>query len=196
MKHLIIYAHPNERSLNHHFRQTVEKTLAQNNHEIVVRDLYKINFNPILSLEDMADQRKGIVADDVKQEQDFISWANSITFIYPIWWTGMPAMMKGYIDRVFSYGFAYRYDHGIQRGLLVGKLAYIINSHGKSNAEYHEIGMDEALKLTSDKGIFKYCGLDIKQHFFFDKADRTTIDNVENWTSKIIASYATEIETV
>lgn len=191
MKHLIIYAHPNERSLNHHFKQSVEETLRQNGHDVVVRDLNKMNFKPALSLDDMADQRKGIVADDVKQEQDFISWADSITFIYPIWWTGMPAIMKGYIDRVFSYGFAYRYDQGVQKGLLVGKSAYIINSHGKSNAEYHEIGMDKALTLTSDKGIYNYCGLDIKQHFFFDKADRATQSSIEHWTSEIITSYST-----
>lgn len=191
MKHLIIYAHPNEASLNHHFKQSVEETLRQNKHDVVVRDLNKMNFKPALSLDDMADQRKGIVADDVKQEQDFISWADSITFIYPIWWTGMPAIMKGYIDRVFSYGFAYRYDQGVQKGLLVGKSAYIINSHGKSNAEYYEIGMDKALTLTSDKGIYNYCGLDIKQHFFFDKADRATQSSIEHWTSEIITSYST-----
>ncbi|MDO6425297.1 NAD(P)H-dependent oxidoreductase, partial [Saccharophagus degradans] len=62
----------------------------------------------------------------------------------------MPAMMKGYIDRVFSYGFAYRYDQGVQKGLLTDKLTTIINTHGKSQAEYESIGMDKALSLTSD----------------------------------------------
>ena len=189
MKHLIIYAHPNAASLNHHFKLTVEQTLRQNNHEVVVRDLYQLNFNPILSLEDMAGQRMGKVADDVKQEQEFISWADTVTFIYPIWWTGMPSIMKGYIDRVFSYGFAYRYDQGVQKGLLTGKSLYAINTHGKSNAEYEEIGMDKALSLTSDKGIFTYCGFEIKKHFFFDKADRPSQENIEIWTSEIINSY-------
>ncbi|WP_262497627.1 NAD(P)H-dependent oxidoreductase [Pedobacter africanus] len=54
-----------------------------------------------------------------------------MSFIYPIWWTGMPAIMKGYIDRVMSYGFAYRYDQGVQKGLLGGKEVTIINTHGK-----------------------------------------------------------------
>ena len=190
MKHLIIYAHPNKASLNHLFKQTVEQTLTQHNHEVVVRDLYELNFNPVLSLEDMAGQRKGTVTTDVKLEQEFISWADAITFIYPIWWTGMPAIMKGYIDRVFSYGFAYRYDQGVQKGLLSGKSAYIINSHGKSSAEYEKMGMDKALSLTSDKGIYDYCGFEIKQHFFFDQADRTTSDQVNNWTSQIITTYS------
>ena len=185
MKHLIIYAHPNEGSLNHHFMQTVEKILQSKNQEIEIRDLYQLNFNPILSLQDMQGQRIGKVAEDVKQEQDYISWADHLTFIYPIWWTGMPAIMKGYIDRVFSYGFAYRYDQGIQKGLLTDKQTTIINTQGKSKSEYENIGMDKALSLTSDKGIFTYCGLKINQHFFFDKADKTHAETIEEWSTQI-----------
>ncbi|MGN6437560.1 MAG: NAD(P)H-dependent oxidoreductase [Agriterribacter sp.] len=191
MKHLIIYAHPNTASLNHLFKQTVEETLLQQNHEVVVRDLYQLNFDPVLSLEDIAGQRRGIISEEIKREQEYITWAEAITFIYPIWWTGMPGIMKGYIDRVFSYGFAYRYDKGMQKGLLAGKLAYIINSHGKSKLEYQEIGMDDALKLTSDKGIYTYCGFVIKQHFFFDHADRATAETIEAWKSVIINTYMT-----
>ncbi|RYE36498.1 MAG: flavodoxin family protein, partial [Sphingobacteriales bacterium] len=176
MKHLIIYAHPNANSLNSHLKDTLIENLEHGNHEIVVRDLYQLNFNPILSLEDIEGQRAGLVADDVKQEQEFITWADCITFIHPIWWTGLPAIMKGYIDRVFSYGFAYRYDLGIQKGLLSGKQTVIINTHGKSNEEYKTIEMDKALLLTSEEGIYSYCGLKIKKHFFFDKADRATLE--------------------
>lgn len=185
MKNLIVYAHPNSGSLNHFFKQTVLESLEESGEEIAVRDLNEINFNPILSLEDMNGQRMGTVADDVKTEQDFITWADRIIFIYPIWWTGMPAIMKGYIDRVFSYGFAYRYDQGIQKGLLTGKKTIIINSHGKSNAEYEAMGMDKALALTSDTGIFTYSGLEIQQHFYFDKADRASADNISDWESQI-----------
>lgn len=189
MRHLIIYAHPNKNSLNHHLLNTVLESLQSENHEIVVRDLYQINFNPVLSPEDMQGQRMGKVSDDVQCEQDHISRAEHITFIYPIWWTGMPAIMKGYIDRVFSYGFAYRYDQGIQKGLLTGKQAVIINTHGKSNQEYERIGMDKALSLTSDTGIFIYSGFEINHHFFFDKADRATPEDIETWTEQIKDTY-------
>lgn len=185
MNHLIIYAHPNPQSLNAQFKQTILASLQQKGNELVVRDLYELHFNPVLSLEDMEGQLKGQVADDVKTEQQYILWADCITFIYPIWWTGLPARMKGYIDRVFSYGFAYRYDHGIQRGLLTGKQVVIINTHGKSHEEYTAIGMDKALALTSDKGIYTYCGFEIKQHFFFDKADRANAETVEQWMTQI-----------
>lgn len=189
MRHLIIYAHPNENSLNHSILETVVENLEAQNHEIVIRDLYTIGFDPVLSLEDMQGQRMGKVADDVKLEQDYISWAEQITFIYPIWWTGLPAIMKGYIDRVFSYGFAYRYDQGVQKGLLKEKKAVIINTHGKSQEEYERTGMNKALTLTSDQGIFIYSGLEVIQHFFFDKADRATPENVEIWKDQIRSIY-------
>ncbi len=187
MKNLIIYAHPNPASLNHFFKETVIKSLEKSGHEIVVRDLNEINFNPVLSLQDMQGQRMGQVAEDVKTEQDFITWGDQIIFIYPIWWTGMPAIMKGYIDRVFSYGFAYRYDLGVQKGLLTGKQTIIINSHGKSNAEYEAMGMDKALALTSDTGIFTYSGLEIKRHLYFDKADRASVENIAEWQEQIVS---------
>ncbi|MBH2003354.1 MAG: NAD(P)H-dependent oxidoreductase [Sphingobacteriia bacterium] len=189
MKHLIIYAHPNDQSLNNHFKKTVVEVLQNAGHEIEVRDLYRINFNPVLSLEDMKGQRMGAVDAGVQKEQAFISRADHITFIYPIWWTGMPAILKGYIDRVFSYGFAYEYNAGVQKGLLNGRQAVIINTHGKSAAEYAGIGMDKALLLTSDKGIYSYCGLDVKQHFFFDRADRAESECIENWTKQVVSAF-------
>jgi len=189
MKHLIIYAHPNQESLNGQFKQAIEKILVQQKQDVIVRDLYTLGFDPVLSLEDMTGQRKGIVNELIKNEQEYIKWADIVTFIYPIWWTGMPAIMKGYIDRVFSYGFAYRYDQGIQKGLLTGKQAIILNTHGKSNEEYSTIGMDKALLLTSDKGIYTYCGFQVTEHFFFDKADRSTPEVIEIWLSKIRDLY-------
>jgi NAD(P)H dehydrogenase (quinone) len=194
MKNLIIYAHPNSASLNHFFKQTVVESLQESGQEVVIRDLNQINFNPVLSLEDMNGQRIGQVANDIKTEQDYISWADQIIFVYPIWWTGMPAIMKGFIDRVFSYGFAYRYDQGVQKGLLTGKKAIIINSHGKSNAEYEEMGMDKALALTSDIGIFNYCGFEIKHHFYFDKADRASEENISDWENQIKNIFKPENE--
>lgn len=193
MRHLIIYAHPNENSLNHHLLNTVIETLQSQNQEIIVRDLYAIGFDPVLSLADMQGQRMGKVSEDVQTEQDYISWAEQITFIYPIWWTGLPAIMKGYIDRVFSYGFAYRYDQGIQKGLLKGKTTVIINTHGKSHEEYEQTGMDKALSLTSDGGIFTYSGLDIIRHLYFDKADRASSENLESWKDQIRNLYSEQV---
>ena len=189
MKHLIIYAHPNPQSLNSQLKDALVAHLKLAGSEVMIRDLYQLNFDPILSLDDMAGQRVGTVADDVRKEQELIDWAECITIIHPIWWTGLPAIMKGYIDRVFSYGFAYRYDNGVQKGLLTNKKAIIINTHGKSNAEYEAIGMDKALSLTSDRGIYSYVGLEIQQHFFFDRADRPDEERIADWKKQMLSAY-------
>jgi NAD(P)H dehydrogenase (quinone) len=189
MKHLIIYAHPNPESLNGQLQKALKAHLQENGHEVILRDLYALNFNPVLSLEDLAGQRRGTVAEEITIEQNHISWADIITFIYPIWWTGLPAIMKGYIDRVFSYGFAYSYDQGIQKGLLGGKTAIIVNTHGKSNEDYQANGLGAALSLTSDKGIYTYCDLRIKKHFFFDKADRANENNISQWKRELFDIY-------
>ena len=190
MKHLIIYAHPNSSSINAQLKQHLVNHLQEHGQELVIRDLYQLNFNPVLSLSDMEGQRKGQVAADVAEEQEFIKWTDRITFIYPIWWTGLPAIMKGYIDRVFSYGFAYQYNQGVQEALLTGKEAVVINTHGKSNDEYQAIGMDKALSLTSDKGVYTYCELEITKHLFFGKADRASKETINNWTNEVLSLYS------
>ncbi|WP_211320009.1 NAD(P)H-dependent oxidoreductase [Dyadobacter jejuensis] len=124
--------------------------------------------------------------------QSFIAWADCLTFIYPIWWTGMPAIMKGYIDRVFSYGFAYSYQGGVQMGLLKGKKTIVVNTHGKSKKEYGALGMDKALSLTSDTGVYSYCGLEMIQHFFFDQADRATPETIQAWKNGITELYQSQ----
>jgi len=186
MNYLVIYAHPNPLSLNHTLKETVVNTLTLAGHNVVVRDLNAIGFNPVLSLDDMAGQRAGIVTPDVATEQQHIQWADCLVFIYPIWWTGLPAIVKGYIERVFSYGFAYSYNTGVQEGLLKGKKVLIINTHGKTHAEYEANGLGQALSQTSDAGIFIYCGFEIIAHFWLDGADRATAEKISGWKEEII----------
>jgi NAD(P)H dehydrogenase (quinone) len=107
MNHLIVYAHPHPESLNHAILNTTISTLKNNGHDVFVRDLYELNFQPVLQPEDTAAMKEGHTPKDIKTEQEFINDADVITFIYPIWWTGLPAILKGYVDRVFAYGYAY-----------------------------------------------------------------------------------------
>jgi NAD(P)H dehydrogenase (quinone) len=167
MKHLIVYAHPNPESFNHAILETTVHTLKNKGHEVVVRDLYALNFQPVLKPEDTAAMIAGQTPEDIKTEQQFISQADAITFIYPIWWTGLPAILKGYVDRVFSYGFAYAYgEAGIDK-LLKGKKGLIINTHGTPKEIYDEIGMTAGLRVTSDTGIFDFTGIEPVEHLLF-----------------------------
>ncbi|MFJ5763172.1 NAD(P)H-dependent oxidoreductase [Neobacillus sp. NPDC093182] len=167
MKHLVVYAHPNPESLNHAILETTVNALKNNGHEVIVRDLYALNFKPVFTPEDTAAMKAGQTPKDIQTEQEFITQADAITFIYPIWWTGLPAILKGYVDRVFSYGYAYAYgEEGIMR-MLTGKKGLIINTHGHPKEYYDEIGMTSGLKITSDTGIFEFVGIEPVEHLLF-----------------------------
>lgn len=70
------------------------------------------------------------VSADVATAQDDIRFADVITVIYPLWWLSMPAMMKGYVDRVFARGFAYESHSGVTQGLLATKKAVLMTISG------------------------------------------------------------------
>ncbi|MFJ8245933.1 NAD(P)H-dependent oxidoreductase [Peribacillus asahii] len=167
MKHLIVYAHPYPESLNHSILETTVNALKKNGHEVVVRDLYALDFQPVLKPEDTAAMKAGKTPDDIKTEQEFITEADTITFIYPIWWTGLPAILKGYVDRVFAFGFAYSAGPEGVIKLLEGKKGLIINTHGTPNEVYDEVGMTAGLKVTSDIGIFDFTGIEPVDHLLF-----------------------------
>ncbi|BAB06467.1 NAD(P)H-dependent oxidoreductase [Halalkalibacterium halodurans] len=168
MNHLIIYAHPHPESLNHAILDTAVHALKKNGHEVIVRDLYALHFQPVLTPEDISVMNAGDIPQDIKTEQEYITRADVITFIYPIWWTGLPAILKGYIDRVFSYGFAYEIgENGEVIRMLTGKKGLIINTFGHPKENYDEIGMTNGLKITSDTGIFEFVGVEPTDHLLF-----------------------------
>lgn len=79
----------------------------------------------------------------------------------------MPAILKGYVDRVFAYGFAYAYgEQGVDK-LLQGKKGLIINTHGTPKEIYDQIGMTAGLKITSDTGVFDFTGIEPVEHLLF-----------------------------
>ncbi|PIC79981.1 NAD(P)H dehydrogenase [Sporosarcina sp. P18a] len=172
MKHVVVYAHPDNKSLNYSIKETVVESLKKNGHEVVVRDLYELNFQPVLTPEDLISMSQGVIPEDIKIEQEFIAEADVITFIYPIWWTGLPAILKGYVDRVFAYGFAYSSGEEGTIKLLKGKKGFIINTHAHPNEVYDEIGMTTALKLTSDIGIWDFTGIEPVDHLLFGSVGR------------------------
>ncbi len=188
MNHLIVYSHPNPKSFCHAILETAVKALQSKGHEVVVRDLYALDFDPVLKGSDFVGFQSGNIPADIKAEQEKISGAEVITLIYPIWWTGMPAMMKGYIDRVFSLGFAYTAGEWGPIGLLTEKKAIIFNTTGMAKELYDESGMFDAIKKTSGAGILNFCGLRILEHKFF-----TSVPSTNDATRK---GYLSEAEAV
>ena len=167
MKHLIIYANHNSESFNASIRDAAFETYKKSGHDTVVRDLYELGFNPVLTVEDFQALQSGNLPQDIKIEQDYISWADQITFIYPVWWTGLPAILKGYIDRVFLYGFAYTVTETGLKGLLGDKKVLIFSTTGQSKEVYDSLGMYDAMDKTTNLGIFGFCDMKVQKHIYF-----------------------------
>ena len=175
MKTLIIFAHQHQDSFNRAILETVETTLKELGQEVTVRDLYKLGFQPVLMPEDTASMKEGKIPEDIKTEQNFITEAEGIIFIYPIWWSNMPAILKGYLDRVFSFGFAYTYGDQGPVPLLKGKKGLIINTYGAAEEQYEKIGMNAAFKTTMDVGVFGFTGIEAVDHLLFGSV--TVVDD-------------------
>ncbi|MGD0884569.1 MAG: NAD(P)H-dependent oxidoreductase [Thermodesulfovibrionales bacterium] len=167
MKYLIIYAHPDTASFNHAIMETISDELKKSNKDFEVRDLYKIAFNPILSSEDLAAIQNGAVPQDIKIEQDHIRSAGTLIFIFPIWWSSMPAMLKGYIDRVFSLKFAYDITADGVIGLLKGKKVFIVSTTGASEEDYEKMGAFKMMNKSIDMAIFQLSGMEVVGHKYF-----------------------------
>lgn len=167
MNVLIIYAHPNPQSFNHAVLETAVSTLQKNGHTIEVRDLYVMGFDPVLKADDFAALRAGRTPADVQKEQESIRAADLLVVIHPIWWTGLPAMIKGYFDRVFTHGFAYAIENGAVIGRLKGKKVVVFNTQGTPGEVYEASGMFKSLHQTSDDGIYRFCGLEVAAHPIF-----------------------------
>ncbi|OBW95782.1 NAD(P)H-dependent oxidoreductase [Gallibacterium salpingitidis] len=169
MHNLIIYAHPNDASFNHAILDTVVEASQQRGMEVSVRHLYQLDFNPILTWDEFQQINQGNIPADIQQEQQLIKQADLITLIYPLWWMGFPAILKGYLDRVLSHGFAYETDETGSRGLLNDKKMLQIVTIGNNVQEYEKQGFIKALDATLINGLFNYCGItDIKHYFFGD----------------------------
>lgn len=163
MKALIIFSHPNPQSFNGAILEAVKEELSRQNAEVKVKDLYAMNFNPILSASDLQQLHSGVVPGDIAQEQADVTWADTLILISPVWWWSVTAMLKGYIDRVMSYGFAYSFTEKGMQGLLTGKKALVITTSGADEKSSNASGMVEAIRKSFVDAVFLSCGFsDIK----------------------------------
>ena len=89
-----------------------------------------------------------------------------MVFVYPLWWAGLPAMVKGYIDRVFSLGFAYEAGPAGIKGLLAPKKVLVFQTQGNTKEAY-EKAVWPAMNVTSDLCIFQFCAMTMIDHIYF-----------------------------
>ncbi len=135
MKTLVIFAHPGKEGHNTTILNGVERELNNRKIEYEVVDLYKLGFNPTLRKEELSKISKDDADPVVVALQEKVTAAEHLIFIYPVWWNGPPAILKGFFDRVFIAGFAFKYVDILHwfkapKGLLKGKKASIFITTG------------------------------------------------------------------
>src|SRR5208337_811544 len=167
MKHLVVVAHPAENSFTMGLTRSYAAELEKLGHSQRTYDLYRMGFNPVLAEHELKGDQ--LVSPDVVQAQDDIRAADALTVIYPLWWLSMPAIMKGYIDRVFARGFAYEARDGVVRGLLSGKKAVLITVSGAPLPLLVKSGKWNAVEVLQDTHIFRSAGFELLEHLHFDE---------------------------
>ncbi|WP_028593426.1 NAD(P)H-dependent oxidoreductase [Paenibacillus assamensis] len=192
MNILVVYTHPNHKSLSYGFLQKVIQGLSENSHapNMQVLDLYEEGFDPVLVFNET--KRRRDMHDDPKlaKYREQILWADKLVFIYPIWWGRPPAMLLGYIDQMFASNFAYRDTGGIlPEGLLKGKSAVCI-SVMKGPTFYPLFWLGNAHKMLMRKALFQYVGIKKVKFFEFGNMESPK-GNHEKKLNKVLHYFKT-----
>ncbi|QVX16642.1 NAD(P)H-dependent oxidoreductase [Pseudomonas congelans] len=219
MNILIVYAHPEPRSLNGSLKDFAVDHLQNNGHQVQVSDLYQMGWKAIIDANDapghetssrfdpaLESQRvfaAGIQPPDIEAEQAKLLWADAVIFQFPLWWFSMPAIMKGWIERVYACGFAYgvgeHSDHHwgdrYGEGTLAGKRAMLVVTMGGWESHYSERGVNGALNdilFPIQHGILFYPGFDVLAPFPVYRAGK-----VDSATfAQICADYGHRLDTL
>lgn len=168
MKHLVIVAHPRVDSLTMCLARAYVDELAARGHQHTLHDLYRLEFDPVLTSTEIAQAESHSSPPEILQAQQDIEAAEALTLIYPLWWLSMPAILKGYIDRVFARGFAYESRQGQVHGLLTGKKCVLVTLSGAPLPLLAGTGRWDAVKMLQDAHIFQAVGFDLVEHLHFD----------------------------
>ncbi len=154
---LIVNGHPSKESLNFAIAEAYKKGATEGNSdikEIIIRDL---QFSPNLQY---GYQKRTELEPDLLEAWEKIKWAEHLVFVFPIWWGGMPAIMKGFFDRLFLPGFAFQYkeDSVWWDKLLAGKSARIICTMDTPYWYFRLIYGNPAIRQIK-RTILQFCGI-------------------------------------
>lgn len=162
MHAVIVVAHPARASLTQAIARKVSEGIVASDptHTFEIADLTAEGFDPRFTESDIAAAlRKGVAPPDVLSEQSRIDRADALVLVYPVYWWSMPAILKGWIDRVFTNGWAY---DDIPGKSVAKKLAHLrihlVAIGGADLRTYARHGYFGAMKMQIDHGIFDYCG--------------------------------------
>lgn len=183
MKPLIIYAHPFNGSFCHAVKEKIIETLKEKGEDFNIIDLYKDKFDPVMSGEDLRLYSKGGTTDpNVDKYLDLLSETSTIYLIFPVWWGVMPAILKGFFDKVFLPQRAYVYK---KSGMLEPKFpqikkAVIFNTLGGPKL-YHNLILRFPIKRVVGNTTLKMIGVKKVQYVQFDSMKKSSDKIREKW---------------
>jgi NAD(P)H dehydrogenase (quinone) len=162
MRVFIVHAHPEPMSFNGAMTRAASAALQEAGHEVIVSDLYAMGFDPVSGRHNFttvsdpkvyrqqAEEAYAAAHDgfapELQREMDKLFWCDALILQFPLWWFGLPAILKGWVDRVFAsggriYGGGKWYD----RGVFAGKRAMIAATIGGPASMYSEHGLNGAI---------------------------------------------------
>ena len=166
VRHLLILGHPDPGSFNHAIAARYAEVARSNYQEVELRDLYAMGFNPLLRNLERPQLRPGVSGPDVRHEIDLIERSAVISFVYPLWFGSPPAIVKGYIDRVFGAAFQLS-DLGYERqvGPFVDKTLSLFTSSASTGPWLDEMGIMTSLQQSFGRYLQSIFGFS-SAHFF------------------------------
>ncbi|MCH1884113.1 NAD(P)H-dependent oxidoreductase [Agrococcus sp. ARC_14] len=195
---LWISAHPEPRSLTGSLREQGIAHLRERGHEVIESDLYAMAWDPVLRPSDTTSGRFSVTADtrrdylegtqpgDVAAEQEKLRRASAVVLQFPLWWYGMPAIMKGWLDRVLVSGFAFGTDEAtgrrlrFEQGQFVGTRALVATTLGDRAASIGPRGKSgelEQLLFGLLHGTLAYTGMSVLEPWALPSADFTDTED-------------------
>lgn len=204
MKVLIVFAHPESLSFNGALKDAAVETLTAAGHDVRVSDLYRMGWKSQLDASDIPGERADAsffsapkeqekmeattgATPDVRGEQEKMQWCDLMIFQFPVWWFGMPAILKGWVDRTFTRGFAYKSGRKYDSGIFRGKRAMICATTGTASSLYEPDGVDGEIShifWPIHNGIFHYAGFDVLPPFMAWMADNTSQECRETYLAQ------------
>ncbi|HXQ12258.1 MAG TPA: NAD(P)H-dependent oxidoreductase [Caulobacteraceae bacterium] len=187
MKHAVIVAHPNAQSFNLTMARAYETAARALGHAVIVRDLYRLGFNPCLAADELPSADGFHPGADVASERALLADVDVFCFVYPLWLDSPPAILKGYLERVFGYGFAFERGPAGNTPLLEGRSMISVSSSGAPTAWVRQTGDWSALSTLFDGHFAEVCGLSFVDHLHFG-------DITPGLTAEAVRAAAAEVE--
>ena len=156
---LCVIDHPEPGSFSHQIAARFAEGLAQAGHSHEVADLHAEGFDPRWTAADAAVFRGAAVPGDVAAEQERIERADALTLIFPLFWYGMPAMTKGWFDRVWSFGWAYDQVDDPGASLQRPRRALMLIPAGGRPEDWHPKGVDKDIARVWRDGMLGLFGM-------------------------------------